>query len=160
MLKHPLEPIYNQNSKILILGSFPSPKSRQEMFYYANKSNRFWQVLGRVFREPVPQSEAEKKDFILKHQLALFDVIKACDIQGASDSSITNVEVNDISKLLKTSKIEIIYTTGRKAYDLYNKYCLPLTEVAAVYLPSTSGANAAMSLEDLVLKYQVLNNNG
>ena len=149
---HELEPFYDYDSKILILGSIPSIKSRELGFYYMHPSNRFWQVLELVFNEKI----IDKKAFLTKHHLALWDVIKECDIKSSSDSTIKNVIVNDIKKLLNKTKINKIFTTGSKADSLYQKYLYPQTKIKNIALPSTSSANAKMKLEDLVEKYQIL----
>ena len=150
---HELEPFYDKDSKILILGSIPSIKSRELGFYYMHPSNRFWQVLEKVFKEKI----IDKKAFLLKHHIALWDVIKECDIKSSSDSSIKNVKVNDINKLLKKTKINKIYTTGSKADSLYQKYIYPKTKIKNIALPSTSSANAKMKLETLVEEYKIIN---
>lgn len=155
---HPFEPIYDQNSKILILGSFPSVKSREIGFYYGHPKNRFWTVLSIVFEEPYPDTIERKKNMILKHHLALWDVIKTCKIEGSSDSTISNVVVNDIKGLIKKTKIEKIITIGKKADSLYQKYCYPETFIASLCLYSTSPANCAISLEKLVNQYKILKN--
>lgn len=149
---HNLEPIYDEESKVLILGSIPSVKSREEQFYYMHPSNRFWQVLEMVFDEKI----VDKKSFLKKYHIALWDVIKECDIKASSDSSIKNVKVNDINKILKVAKIEKIITTGSKANQLYQKYLYPKTKIKNIALPSTSSANAKMSLDDLVKSYQII----
>ena len=149
---HNLEPIYDEKSKVLILGSIPSVKSREEQFYYMHPSNRFWQVLEMVFEEKI----IDKKSFLKKHHIALWDVIKECDIKASSDSSIKNVKVNDINQILKVAKIDKIITTGSKANQLYQKYLYPKTKIKNIALPSTSSANAKMSLDDLVKSYQII----
>ena len=147
---HPFAPIYNSESKVLILGSFPSIISRKNAFYYGNPANRFWKVMEVLFEEEIK----DKKQFCLDHHIALWDVIDSCSIQGSSDASIQNVIVNDIEGLIRKSSIKKIFTTGRKATDLFEKHVrcsLPCT-----YLPSTSGANASMHLEDLADAYRIL----
>ena len=151
-VKHELEPFYDKDSKILILGSIPSIKSRELGFYYMHPFNRFWQVLEKVFKEKI----IDKKAFLIKHHIALWDVIKECDIKSSSDSSIKNVKVNDINKLLKKTKINKIYTTGSKANSLYQKYIYPKTKIKNIALPSTSSANAKMKLETLVEEYKII----
>ena len=135
---HELEPYYNTNSKVLILGSMPSVKSRELKFYYMHPQNRFWKTLAKVYDEDLPSSIDDKKDFLKRHKIALWDIIASCNIAGSSDSSISNVKVNNINKLLKETNVEKIFTLGRKAYNLYNKYLLPKTKKEALYLPSTS----------------------
>lgn len=148
-LKHTFEPVFDKNSKILILGSFPSVKSREKNFYYGHPQNRFWKVLANIFEAEVPQTIDDKKNFLLEHHIALWDVIESCAIIGSSDSSIKDVVVNDFSKVLKNSEIEKIYVNGGKAYELYHKYAEKLTGIQAIKLPSTSPANAAWSVERL-----------
>ena len=152
---HELEPVYNKESKILILGSIPSVKSRELGFYYMHPSNRFWQVLEGVFKEKI----VDKKAFLNKHHIALWDVIKECDIKSSSDSSIKNIIVNDINELLKKTKINKIYTTGSKADSLYQKYLYPKIKIKNIALPSTSSANAKMKLEDLIKEYKIIKEN-
>lgn len=135
---HELEPYYNTNSKVLILGSMPSVKSRELKFYYMHPQNRFWKTLAKVYDEDLPSSIDDKKDFLKRHKIALWDVIASCNITGSSDSSISNVKVNNINKLLKETNVEKIFTLGRKAYNLYNKYLLSKTKKETSYLPSTS----------------------
>lgn len=149
---HNLSPIYDENSKVLILGSIPSVKSREQGFYYAHPKNRFWKTLEKVFEEGIGSTTSERKAFVLKHNIALFDVIKSCDINSSSDSSIKNIIPNNISKILKETKIEVIFTTGRKAYELYNKYIFPKTKIEAKYLPSTSPANCPKGIEEKLFK--------
>lgn len=154
-VEHTLDPIYDKFSKILILGSLPSVKSREVGFYYGHPQNRFWKVMEHVF--DVELSTVEKKiAFLLKHRIALYDVIASCDIQGSSDQHIKDVIPNDLSKIISESQIEKIYTTGKKAYSLYMKYQYPKTQIPAINLPSTSPANAAYSLEKLVEAYQII----
>ena len=121
---HPLKPIYNSESKVLILGSFPSIKSRENSFYYAHPKNRFWSTLEKVFKEDIRSSNQDREKFLLTHKIALFDVVYSCNITASSDSSIKDVIPNDIKKIVDKSKIEAIFTTGTKAYSLYNKYLL------------------------------------
>lgn len=135
---HELEPYYNTDSKVLILGSMPSVKSRELGFYYMHPQNRFWKTLAKVYDEDLPKAIDDKKDFLKRHKIALWDVIASCNMTGSSDSSISNVKVNNINKLLKETNVEKIFTLGRKAYNLYNKYLLPKTKKEALYLPSTS----------------------
>ena len=157
LVKHTLEPVYNNNSKILILGSIPSVKSREYNFYYAHKQNRFWKVLEIIFNEKILDNIEYKKEFLYKHNIALFDVIKSCEIIGSKDSTIRNVKANNINKIIKNSNIKTIFTTGKKSYNLYIKYCYKNTKILPIYLPSTSPANIGnYSLEDLVNKYKVI----
>lgn len=145
---HNLKPVYNEYSKVLILGSMPSVKSREQGFYYSHPQNRFWKTLEKVFEEKIGDTTEERKNFVLNHNIALFDVIKSCEINSSSDNSIKKVIPNNISKILKATKIEVIITTGRKSYDLYNKYIFPKTKMKAIYLPSTSPANCQKGIEE------------
>jgi len=153
-LRHEFEPVWDPDSEILILGSFPSVKSREEGFFYGHPKNRFWKVLAAVTGCPVPSTISEKKSFLLQNRIAVWDVIQSCRIKGSSDSSIRDVVPVDIMPLLKQSQIKRIYVNGRTAERLYNRYLLPQTGMPAVALPSTSPANAAWSLERLVMAYK------
>lgn len=155
---HTFEPFYSDDSEILILGSMPSSTSRKLNFYYMHPSNRFWLILSKVYNEQVGESIEEKKQFLKKYKIALWDVIKSCEINGSSDASIKNVIVNDIGNLISKTKIKKIYTTGKTAYNLYNKYCKVKTGIEAIYLYSPSPANCAISLEKIVENYKVINN--
>ena len=145
---HTFKPIYNQKSKILILGSFPSVKSREDNFYYAHPKNRFWKIISKIYNEKIPTTKEEKTKLILNNNLAIYDVIKSCDIEGSADSSIKNVKLNNLDLLIQKSKIEKIIFNGNKAYELYNKYEKNKFSNTKV-LPSTSPANAKYTLEDL-----------
>jgi len=147
---HPIDPLYNQHSRLLILGSFPSVKSRESGFYYGNPQNRFWDVLRKLLGCEKPLSINEKKEMLLHHGIAIWDVIKSCDIIGSSDSSIENGIPNDIQSIIEASSITKIYANGNKAFELYTKYVFPQTKIPIILLPSTSPANARMSLEHLV----------
>jgi len=147
---HELEPFYNNNSEILILGSLPSIKSRELNFYYAHPQNRFWKTLAIIFNEKTPITINEKKEFLTKHKIALWDVINSCEIIGSSDNTIKNVIPNDINLIIKNSKVAKIFTTGNKAYELYNKYCLKSTNIKAIKLPSTSPANCKKDIENIL----------
>ncbi len=155
-ITHTFEPIFDKDSKILILGTMPSPKSREVGFYYSHPRNRFWQVLGKIFDEDVPKTTAEKKSFVLKHKIALWDVLKECDISGASDSSIKNAVPNDIGIILENSDIRAVFTSGSAAAKLYKKFIEPKTSISAISLPSTSPANAKIGLDELCDKYSVI----
>ncbi len=145
---HTLEPVFDSNSKVLILGSMPSVKSREIGFYYAHPQNRFWKTLERVYKEPIGDTIEEKKHFLLNHHIALFDVLKSCDISSSSDSSIKEPVPNDLSVILNNSNISTIFTTGQKAHQLYKKYCYPSTLIEDISLPSTSPANCPKGIED------------
>jgi len=142
----------------LILGSFPSVKSRELGFYYAHPQNRFWKVLSLVFEDNIENDIACKKEFLKKNKIALFDVIKSCEITGSSDASIKNIIPNDIAEILAKTNIKNIYVNGKTAYNLYNKYIKDNINKEAIYLPSTSPANATFSLKKLVDFYQILKN--
>ena len=150
VLSHPFGPLYCEKSRVLILGSFPSVKSREQNFFYGHPQNRFWKVVAEVFDDEVPQTVDEKKRLILDHGLALWDSIKSCEITGSSDASIRNVKTNDISVILDNCTIERIYCNGRKSYELYRKFIQPETGREAECLPSTSPANAAWTFEKLI----------
>ncbi len=150
MIVHPIEPVYDKNSKVLILGSFPSVKSRETAFFYGHPQNRFWKIIAGLYNNPIPENIEEKKQLLLKSKIAVWDVIHSCDIVGSSDSTIKNVVANNILPILSESEITKIYTNGKTAYNLYNKYIEPKTQIKAVCLPSTSPANAAWNLERLL----------
>lgn len=156
-VNHSFPVFFNKNSEILILGSMPSVKSRELGFYYMHPKNRFWKVLSIVFNENIGNTIEDKKRFLTRHKIALWDVIESCDIKASSDSSIKNVVVNDINKVIKNSNIKRVFITGKRAYELYNKYCLENTKIEAICLFSTSPANCAISIEKLVENYQVVN---
>ena len=158
MITHPFGPLYDKNSKILILGSFPSVKSREQNFFYGHPQNRFWKVLSAVFSEPVPQSIEEKKEFLLSYNIALWDSIKSCNITGSSDSSIKNVVPNDIGIILSSADIKAIFTNGQISDKYYNMYIKPMVKRDSVCLPSTSPANAAWNLERLTDAWNIIKN--
>jgi hypoxanthine-DNA glycosylase len=145
-MRHPWQPIYNEKSQVLILGSFPSPRSRETGFYYGHPENCFWQVLADSLgadRLPAGAGPSQKTEFLLVHHIALWDVLQSCDVAGAADARITNPAPNDFGPLLATSQITAVFTTGRKATELFNRLCVQHTGLRAVYLPSTSPANRA-----------------
>ena len=146
---HNIEPVFDENSEVLILGSFPSVKSREQCFFYAHPRNRFWKVIAGLCQAKVPESIGEKKKLLLDNRIALWDVIASCQITGSSDVSISDVRVNDLSVILTRSRVTRIFCNGRKAGELYDKLLYPLTGIKATILPSTSPANAAWSLERL-----------
>lgn len=156
MLYHPIPPLYDEFSRVLILGSFPSVKSREQQFFYGHKQNRFWRVMAQVLDCPVPVSIEQKREMLLSHHIAVWDVIAGCEITGSSDASIRNVTPNDLSEILTCADIREIYTNGGKAGKLYKKYIYPANGREAVTLPSTSPANAGYSLEKLVEAWRVL----
>ena len=153
---HSFEPVYDRASEILILGTLPSVKSRENNFYYGHKQNRFWKVLATLLKEPVPDTIEEKKAMLLAHRIALWDVIQSCDIKGSSDSSIKNVQPTDIGMILEKTNITRIYANGNKAGQLYKRYQFPVTGIEAMVLPSTSPTNAAWSLERLCEAWHVI----
>ena len=153
---HPFPPLYDAHSEILILGSFPSVKSREQRFFYGHPQNRFWRVTAAVFGCPVPQTIAEKSAFLLENHIALWDVIASCEIAGSSDSSIRNVIPNDLTPILSAAWIRQIYVNGGTAAKYYDRYQRPVLGREAVRLPSTSPANAAWSLERLTQAWQII----
>ncbi len=146
---HPFPPLYDERSRILILGSFPSVKSREQRFFYGHPQNRFWKVLASVLGSPVPADIPEKRDMLLSRGIALWDSIARCDIEGSADASIENVVPNDLSPILDTAEIRQIFCNGRKSCEMYARYIEPSVKRQAVCLPSTSPANAAWSLDRL-----------
>ena len=157
-VKHEIPPIFDKNSKILVLGSFPSVKSRESQFFYHHPHNRFWKVLSSVIGVDTPTSIEEKKKFLLDNNIALWDVIDSCDIEGSSDSSIKNVVANDLDKIIENCNIKQIFCNGGKSYELYRKYCEKDTNLKAIKLPSTSPANARFSLEKLIAEWNIILN--
>ena len=153
---HPIPPVYDAHSTVLILGSFPSVKSRESGFFYGHAQNRFWRVTAAVFGCPVPVTIPEKRAFLLQNHVALWDVIASCDIDGSSDASIKNVRPNDLAPLLAASKITRIFSNGATADALYTRWQFPATGIPAVRLPSTSPANAAWSLDRLIDAWRVI----
>ena len=155
-IHHEFGPVYDAQSKILILGSFPSVKSREVQFYYGHPQNRFWKLVANIVGESLPETISEKKDMLLRNHIALWDVIESCSIQGSSDTTIKDVKVNDFSQILREISITKIYANGGKAYELYAKYAEPNTGIKAVKLPSTSPANAAWNMERLENAWRVI----
>ena len=153
---HPIPPLYSDNSAKLILGSFPSIKSREAMFFYGHPQNRFWKLLAMLFDEELPATVEEKKKLILSHDLALWDSIRSCTITGSSDSSVKDVVPNDLSVILNNSLVTRIFCNGALSHKMYMKYIYPQTQIEAVKLPSTSPANAAYSIERLYEQWQIL----
>lgn len=156
MIIHPIPPLYSESSKSLILGSFPSVKSREAAFFYGHPQNRFWAVTAAVLGCKKPETFEEKKEMILSNNLALWDVIASCEIEGSADSTIRNVTANDLNEIIENSGIERIFVNGKTAEKYYNKYTFPKTKIKAVCLPSTSPANAAWSFEKLVEAWQII----
>ncbi len=151
-ITHPFQPIYNSNSKILFVGTIASAKSRENGYPYSSPQNRFWKVLERLFNEKIENH----KDFLLKHNIALWDSIKSCDIVSSSDASIKNIVVNDLWTITNNSNIKVVFTNGKKAYDIYQKFIFNKTNIKAICLSSTSPANASKSLDDLVAEYSII----
>ena len=153
-VQHTINPIYNKKSNILILGTFPSVKSRENKFFYSHPQNRFWKIIAYITNtSPVPSTIDEKKNMLLNNKIALFDVIKSCDITGSSDTSIKNVEPWDLSIILDACNIKKIYANGNKAYELYMKYCYNNLKRSIIKLPSTSPANASFNFERLLSEW-------
>ena len=153
---HGFAPVYDARSRVLVLGTLPSVKSREENFYYGHARNRFWRVLARVFDAPEPRSIEDKRALLLQNGVALWDVVRECDIRRSADSTIRNASANDIRPILEAAQIRAVYTNGERAHALYGKLILPVTGLEDVPLPSTSPANAARSLEDLAEAWAVL----
>ena len=156
MLIHPIPPLWREDSELLILGSFPSVKSREAMFFYGHPQNRFWRVMAAVWDDAFPQTVDERRAFLLRHRIAACDVIACCEIVGSSDASIRSAAANDIRPILAGAPIRAIYVNGRMAEKLYRAHIEPLTGRPAVALPSTSPANAAWSLERLIEAWRVI----
>jgi len=156
MILHPISPVFDENSLVLILGSFPSVKSREQGFFYGHPQNRFWKVTAALFAENVPQTVEEKRSFLLRNHIAVWDVIGSCDIVGSSDASIRNVTANDLGVILNAAHIKAIFVNGKTAYAYYQKYTEPKIGRPAICLPSTSPANAAWSVEKLVEAWKVI----
>ena len=155
-IEHPLEPVFDARSRVLVLGTMPSPKSREAGFYYAHPQNRFWKVMGALFGEPEPLGNEARTSFMLERRIALWDVIASCSIEGSSDSSIRDVVPNDLSVILSTADIRAIFCNGKTSWNYYRKYQEAVTGIPAVSLPSTSPANAAWSLEKLKGAWNVI----
>ena len=157
LIEHPLSPLADENSRVLILGTMPSPKSREAAFYYAHPQNRFWPAMAAVLGERLPEDNAGRAAMLLRHGVALWDVLKSCRIDGASDASIRDPAANDIAGLLeRCPKIERIFTTGAAANRLYRKLVFPKTQIEAGALPSPSSANAGMRLENIIEAYTAI----
>ena len=153
---HPIPPLFDAESRILILGSFPSVKSREAMFFYGHPQNRFWPLLARLFDESVPASIEDKKALALRHHIALWDTIRSCTIVGSSDSSVRDVVPNDLSAILDHSRVERIFCNGALSYNMYRRYIFPTTGIEAAKLPSTSPANAAFSMDRLAAEWGII----
>ena len=155
---HNIPPEYDSDSQILILGSFPSKKSRESQFFYGHPQNRFWKMLASIFHDSVPQTVEEKKSFLHLHHIALWDVIASCEISGSADSSIRNVVPNHIERILLNADIRKIIVNGKTAQKYYQKYLYPRIKREAICLPSTSPANASKSLDDLINIWSLIKN--
>lgn len=153
---HPFPPLYDERSEALILGSFPSVKSRENMFFYGHPHNRFWKLLALLCGEEVPVTIEEKTDLVLSRHLALWDSIRSCTITGSSDSSVRDVVPNDLSVIIDNSRVSRVFCNGALSYNMYMKYSFPATGIRAVKLPSTSPANAAYSLERLAKAWEII----
>lgn len=149
-ISHEFAPVFDSESRILILGTFPSVKSREQHFYYGHPQNRFWKLLARIVGEEPPETIEKKKQFLLSNHIAVWDVVAQCEIVGSSDSTIKNVVPADLALILDNAPIRQIYTNGTKAYELYQKYAYPQTGRDCIKLPSTSPANAAFGIERLM----------
>ena len=156
MINHPIEPVYNESSKILILGSFPSVKSREVGFFYGHPQNRFWRVISSLLGENVPMTAEEKKTLLLKRKIAVWDVIASCEIEGSADSTIKRATPNDLTVILAAADIKAIFVNGKTAEKYYNKYILKTINRSAILLPSTSAANASFSLEKLTREWSII----
>ncbi len=157
LVEHTINPVYNEYSRVLILGTMPSPKSREFGFYYSHPQNRFWRVLSDLLHENLPETNEEKTAFVLRNHIALWDVLQSCRIEGADDSSIKDPVPNDIAGLLVKTGIQAVFTTGTKAASLYKRFCLGDTHISAIALPSTSPANCRhYDFERLKQDYAVL----
>ncbi len=155
IVTHTLNPIYNENSKVLILGTIPSPKSREVGFYYSHPQNKFWRVMSDIFLRKLPTTNEEKENFLYDNNIALWDVLKSCEINGAADNTIKNPIANDLTVILKTANIKAVFTTGTKATAYYKKYCLKVTNIQSIFLPSTSPANCKhYTYDDIKEKYR------
>lgn len=154
MIEHPFEPIYSDKSKILILGSFPSVKSREKKFYYSHPQNRFWKLIANIFNEEIPNTIEEKINLILNNNLAIWDSIKSCEITGSMDSSIQNVKCGNINSLIAETGIKKVIFNGNKAAEVYYKYNKKIEEIEYITLPSTSSANATYSFEKLYVVWK------
>ncbi len=153
---HPIPPLFDKDCRVLILGSFPSVKSREALFFYGHPQNRFWKLLARLFGEEVPRTTDEKRSLALRRHIAMWDTIHSCTIVGSSDSSIRDVVPNDLSVILENSRAERIFCNGAASYNLYKKYIFPSTGIEAVKLPSTSPANAAFGMDRLEDEWKIL----
>lgn len=153
---HPIPPLFDENSRVLILGSFPSVKSRERAFFYGHSQNRFWRVVSAIFEKELPITIEQKRKLLLENKIAVWDVIYSCDIVGSADNSIKNVVPNDISYILTNSKIERIFVNGKTAEKYYNQYIKSMINKEAICLPSTSPANASWTFERLIDAWKII----
>ncbi len=153
---HPFPPVWNEHSRILILGSFPSVRSRETGFYYGHPQNRFWPLMARLFEEPVPQTNEERRDFALRHGIALWDAIESCRITGSSDASIRDAKPNDIAGLISSTGISRIFCNGQQSHRMFMRYCADACSISAIPLPSTSAANAAWTMDQLAEAWKMI----
>ncbi len=156
MIQHPIPPFYDEASQVLILGSFPSVKSREQKFFYGHPQNRFWKVLASLFDQEPPLTIEDKKELLRKNCIALWDVIACCEIEGSMDQSIRNPRPNDLETVLKNSAVQRIFVNGQTAKKLYDRLIYPQIKIEATVLPSTSPANAAWSLERLIDAWHII----
>lgn len=157
-IEHGIPPVFNAESRVLILGTMPSPKSRENGFYYMHPQNRFWRVISAVLGEPLPKTNEERASLLLKNKIALWDTLAQCDIIGASDCSVKNAVPNDISIITDEADIKAIFTTGKTAYKYYCRFQQEKTGIEAICLPSTSPANARFGLDALIDEYKIIKN--
>lgn len=155
-LVHTIAPLWDTDSRVLILGTMPSPKSREAGFFYGHPQNRFWKAMAAVLQQDTPETIAQKQTFLHKNHIALTDVLQSCEIIGASDASIKNPVPRDLSEILNGAKIGAVFTNGKKATELYQKLIYPVTKIKSVYLPSTSPANCATSFAKLCAAYKAI----
>lgn len=153
---HPFKPVFDEQSQVLVLGTMPSPRSREEGFYYAHPRNRFWRVIAQLFDEPLARTNEERTDQLLRHHIALWDVLASCRIEGAKDASIRDAVPNDLARIMDAAPVTAVFCTGAAAAQAYRRFSEPKTGIACVQLPSTSPANAAMGLDALVDAYRPL----
>lgn len=157
-IEHGIPPVFNAESRVLILGTMPSPKSRENGFYYMHPQNRFWRVISTVLGEPLPTTNGERASLLLKNKIALWDTLAQCDIIGASDCSVKNAAPNDLSIITDAADIKAIFTTGKTAYKYYCRFQQEKTGIEAICLPSTSPANARFGLDALIDEYKIIKN--
>ncbi|QKF85711.1 stationary phase mismatch/uracil DNA glycosylase [Campylobacter blaseri] len=160
MQTHPIKPVFNKSSKVLILGSFPSVISRKEQFYYANPQNRFWKVLANIFSSQIPKNKDEKIEFLLNYKIALYDAAISCKIEGSSDAKMSDIKPANLSEIFNTSNIVQVFANGNKAYEICQKYLkddiVKATKKSIIKLPSTSPANAKFNLDMLIREWDII----